>query len=421
MNADRSSARPASADADERLRSLQMTGDLIWNTSSRVTRRRRGSDPRLVVVPSAARPRLAVPAGRPRAAAAAVLAHGESDTRAARRQRWLLALALRTGLGAQLFRTGLELDGAPGPNLLTHLEHVLGEPVWPSIALTPRRANRKPVLQLHDRRGRPVAFVKVGITPLTRELVRHEAAVLAHLAEQSFRTLQPPQIMHAGRWEDLELLVLAPLPTRRASEATGGTLTAAMRELADLGRADPAAPTTTSYVQALRARSSTARRAMPAEDEVVVNEMLDHADKLAADPAAARIGFGWWHGDWTPWNCREHRDRLMVWDWERCAAQVPMGFDAAHHYIQKSAVRDRVPRRDAAANCVDRAGELLRPWGLDDAAGRVVVGLYLAEIGVRYLSDAQHRVGGPGGDVSAWALPALRSLTTEGKVRSDAE
>ena len=52
-------------------------------------------------------------------------------------------------------------------SLRSHLGDVFGEPVDLSLGLGTARANRKPVLQVFDARGRSLAFVKIGVTPVT--------------------------------------------------------------------------------------------------------------------------------------------------------------------------------------------------------------------------------------------------------------
>ena len=47
-----------------------------------------------------------------------------------------------------------------------------------SLRIGPPRANRKPVLELLSPGGEVLGFAKVGVTGLTRELVRAEAAAL---------------------------------------------------------------------------------------------------------------------------------------------------------------------------------------------------------------------------------------------------
>ncbi len=63
-------------------------------------------------------------------------------------------------------------------------------------------------------------------------------------------------------------------------------------------------------------------------------------------------------------------DTLLVWDWERFAPGVPLGFDALHYALQKgiTTAAARTSTYDAAtrsvADMVDRAAELLLPFGV---------------------------------------------------------
>ncbi|GAA3409736.1 hypothetical protein [Streptosporangium vulgare] len=64
----------------------------------------------------------------------------------------------------------------------SHLSEVFGTPVRVTLRVRPaRRANRKPILEARAADG-PIAFVKIGDTDLTRELVAHEARTLGLLA-----------------------------------------------------------------------------------------------------------------------------------------------------------------------------------------------------------------------------------------------
>ena len=77
-----------------------------------------------------------------------------------------------------------------------------------------RRANRKPVLELHGAGGF-TAFVKIGDTARVRDLVRHEAAVLRMLADLPTEVVSPPACCTTGVWRGMEVLVLSALPVPR--------------------------------------------------------------------------------------------------------------------------------------------------------------------------------------------------------------
>ena len=97
----------------------------------------------------------------------------------------------------------------------TYLREVLGTPVRVVLHVRPaRRANRKPLLEVHAPDG-PVAFVKIGDTDRARELIANEARTLELLAGMPLKTVVPPAVLHYGSWRGLSVLALTPLPVRR--------------------------------------------------------------------------------------------------------------------------------------------------------------------------------------------------------------
>lgn len=84
-----------------------------------------------------------------------------------------------------------------------------------------------------DRAGGTAGFAKVGTHPLTRGLVRTETAALSALANTELRHLVVPKVLHAGRWQDHQVLVQQALPVwRQRSRLTAARLCAAMQEVA---------------------------------------------------------------------------------------------------------------------------------------------------------------------------------------------
>jgi len=116
--------------------------------------------------------------------------------------------------------------------------------------------------------------------------------------------------------------------------------------------------------------------------------------------------YGAWHGDWSPWNMVNLADALLVWDWERFATGVPLGFDALHHELQRR-IQATADARDAVEATVHTAAELLVPFGVS-APGRAVTALlYLVDLAARYLTDRQAEAGARLGVLGTWLLPVL--------------
>ncbi|MEU0518610.1 hypothetical protein [Streptosporangium sp. NPDC006007] len=230
----------------------------------------------------------------------------------------------------------------------THLGEVLGTPIRVVLHVRPAgRANRKPILEAHAPDG-PVAFVKIGDTDRARELIGHEARTLDLLAVTPLKTVVPPAVLHHGSWRGLSVLALTPLPVRRAP---------------------------------------------------VPHDLL--ADAIGEISRIPDRGFAW-HGDFSPWNISHAADgRLLVWDWERFATGVPLGFDAVHHFFQR-ALRRATPAVAARA-CLAQALPTLAPFGLSAAEARLTAIRYLIALADRHAADGHSPLGPP----ERWLSPVV--------------
>ncbi|MEU7858851.1 hypothetical protein [Nonomuraea sp. NPDC049141] len=265
-----------------------------------------------------------------------VLPHRLVPRRLAPRRRWHALLGRRVMVHVE-------------ESIETHLSDVLGVPVETALHVRPaRRANRKPVLEAR-REGSLLAFVKVGDTARTRELVDGEAAALRKMGELALKTVVVPAVLHYGQWGEFSVLALSPLPVRRG-RVPAALLTDAVREIADTGGPEGAA----------------------------------------------------WHGDLSPWNIAPSGDgRLLVWDWERYAVGVPYGFDAVHHFFQRALRRMNPPT--AARACLAQALPVLAPLGLSAAQARRTALHYLIALADRHATDGHEPLGPP----DTWLNPLI--------------
>lgn len=259
------------------------------------------------------------------ARAYSVLPHAVLPRRLAPRRWWHAALGPKVTL---------EVEGS----IEGYLSEVLGAELRTVMHVRPaKRANRKPILEAHDKSGK-IAYVKIGDTPRTRELVAHEAATLAKLNDLPLKTVVTPTVLHHGTWHDHEVLVLSPLAVKRAKVGQD-LLTAAVKEIAGTG------------------------------------------------PGA-------WHGDLSPWNIAPTGDgRLLVWDWERYALGMPLGYDALHHLFQRC-VR-RMDPATAARACLAQAPRALEPFGLSAAEAKQAAIGYLIALADRHAADGHEPLGPP--------------------------
>jgi hypothetical protein len=360
----------------------------LWPDARVGTGRAPGAVREFAFLPSADRPRLLLPAGLPAAAAGALRRYSHDLGARQRATRALTATAVRAGLADRVLRDRLHVSG-DGESVEDRLAEILGRPVVVSVGLGSARANRKPILHVLTPRGAPLAFVKVGDTPMARDLIAGEAAALRHLAGRSPRTLRVPGLVHHGDWRGLGLLVLTPLPTGALSfRSRRSAPVAAMRELTGGTRrmALAASPFWTRF------------RDVPLDDPAQRERLADAVARIGAAYGDDEMEFGAWHGDWTPWNMAWHGGRVQLWDWERFDPDVPAGLDLLHYRSQAGGGYDAWP--DPA---------ILAPWGTAGRAAAITVELYVLELARRYLAAARGDLGEPLRPQAARLLDLLHS------------
>jgi hypothetical protein len=370
-----------------------------------------------IVVPDARKPRLLVPAGDRRVAAAAVARYAEVTSQTAALKRRAAIAALRSGADKVLLRdrVSVTLPKQQAPDSIdTYLAKVLGGDLSVSVHIGPARANRKPVLQLLARNGDTVGFGKLSIGPLTRDLVCAETDALGRLGRIELPSLSVPRVLHAGQWRGHEVLIQSALPIWDArASLTTKRLATAMQEVAVCAGThtsaiadDPYRKESRARLEALGARRGEKPRKDGSDPAEEARSLANAADDLIADGGHTELGFGSWHGDWTPWNMATTSSSLLVWDWERFASGVPIGFDAIHFDFQRLLVRGMQPEK-AVDITLGRSDRLLAPFGIGPAAANLTALLYLINLASRYLEDRQAEAGARLGVLGRWLLPIL--------------
>jgi hypothetical protein len=356
-----------------------------------------------IVVPGRRKPRVLIPAADRKVAAAALSRYARPAARGARLKRDAAVWALRLGVDRLLLPHRVKVDGAEGID--DHLASVLGHEVHLSIHIGPARANRKPVLQILDGDANTVAFAKLGVNPLTRELVDAETAATKRLSEFcDLKLVRVPELLHAGEWNGHNLMVTSALPAWAAPADLGPAhRVAAMRELAEIGGSSRSSLGDSNYAARLRSRLGVlTERAEPDADT------LQTAGETLLDRyAATEMSFGAWHGDWAPWNMRETADVIYLWDLERFETGVPVGFDAVHYRLQDDIVTRGTDPTTAVLGLVADAPTVLAPMGVAPAEAEATALLYLVDLAARYMGDQAERAGAALGALGRWLLPTL--------------
>lgn len=365
------------------------------------------ADTEFILIPGLRRPPLLVPAGQ-RVAGAAVRHYSGQRSPAARLTTKLFSVCLESGLGGAMFRHRLTMHVPAGADTVeTYLAELLGRDIRLSMYLGPPRANRKPVLHALTPAGRPVAFAKVGVSPLTRQLVHAEHNALTQVQKTGLSGITVPEVLHYGSWHGLDILVLSALPAwRRRQSLSASQLARAMTTVARVGGVQSRPLRGSGYLTQLRRRLGAAGKS---PDQATLLWLVDELSDRAGDQI---LTYGAWHGDWTPWNMASTSDGVLVWDWERFTPGVPLGFDALHHRLQNEVGPGHREPLAAAAACLQYAPALLAPFGLDPGQAQVTALLYQADLATRYLSDQQAAAGARLGAPGAWLIPALlREIT----------
>lgn len=242
----------------------------------------------------------------------------------------------------------------------------------------PPRPNRKPVLQLLDRVGRPMAFVKVGTNELTAPLIDHEAAVLATLADSLPTTVAVPRVIahrseHARSWLALSPVSVPGGTIRRVTDRIDRTDSVA-RAIEAVGGIVPRRLGASAFVERLRAA---------ADGDADVAAL---ADSLVARHGDTEVGLGAWHGDFVPWNIRTGRGATAVWDWERFETGVPGGLDRLHLRLQV-AIQRRGVNLTTALDRLRHGLDTTLP-DMPPAARAATFDTYIAALAARYLHDS---------------------------------
>jgi hypothetical protein len=388
-------------DAELRTRYLAEVLDLLYPPPCRTDGSPGTPIAEYLVVPDARRPRLLVPTTSRRVAAAAVRRYAEPQSRAARLKREAVVAAVRTGASGVLLRDRVRVTGPFSESIDGYLSEMLGRELSVSVHIGPARANRKPVLQLLGPDGDTFGFGKLGTGPLTQRLVRAETAALTALAGSGLTKLTVPRVLHSGQWRGSEVLVQSALPVWLSrAPLSRRRLVAAMLDVAGCCGYSTGTLAGSGYWHELRGRLAGLA------DRPEGAGLASAAELLVQRASDIVFRYGSWHGDWAPWNMANLTDALLVWDWERFATGVPLGYDALHHELQRR-IQATENAQDAVEATVRGAAEMLAPFGVPVAGREITALLYLVDLATRYLTDRQAEAGARLGVLGTWLLPVL--------------
>lgn len=339
------------------------------------------------LVPGPHRPRLVVPAASRRAASEAVDRPSSNDNLWRSAPRRLLSTALSTGFGSALMPFGLSVGPSPD-SISDYLSEAVGEPVLISLTVGAARANRKPILNVHRRDGTEIGFAKVGLTPLSNQLVAHEHRALQFLAAAAPDSFTTPTPLHHGVWRGNQVLLMSSLRPDK-QQSNGRLPVAAAAQIAGTTEIQ-IVPIESSGWLAKLYRSVEQFRATPD------GRLAQSLDRFAQAYGDLELPFGAWHGDFGPWNLAVTSRAPMIWDWERYDPEMPVGSDVVH-YVSHPALRRQgdlsAARKVLEDSCRPALRQVLRAANLPATANNpsmldaIVIG-YLLTIAVRFTADS---------------------------------
>jgi hypothetical protein len=323
--------------------------------------------------------RFLVPADSKATAARSLLAYNRLRPLRVRAVRAAMGWALRAGAADALSEPRRMVAPADAPVLLDHLARVLGEPRV-VFAGTEKGGSGfvTPVLQLFTPDGTSIGFAKIGWDPVTIDMVRAEADGLELAGRAGWDGMRVPEVRWRGQWQDLELLVTAPMPRRvrrlRLSELPP------VEPLLDVALLD--GPLVRQPVTASSYWEDALATAVD-EREAGRDELTRHLDAVARDFGDAELAFGRWHGDWVEWNLARAGDDLWVWDWAYSAPGVPLGFDLLQFFHLRHRVLRDEPGELALQHAAEEAAPGLSRLGITADERRAVIALHRAEVLLR--------------------------------------
>jgi hypothetical protein len=352
------------------------------------------------LAPNARSPRLLVPLVPKKAAGNALRRFSTATPLRAAASRALVSKAVSLMPG-RVLRDQISIESRE-TGLADHLSDVLGEQVTLSLGIGKVRVNRKPVLQVFDRRGNTVAFAKIGHSDVSRQDVTAEGRALSLLGGRQWIRLRAPQLISETDWRGMRVLLMSALevpPLQWPWERWKPPL-AAMSELSSAFSAGSVRLCEAPWIDRQRQLGSKVR------DDSLLSRFARCVDFVCRWSGEDLVPFSCWHGDWTAWNMGRARGKVLVWDWERFETAVPSGLDPLHYHVNSVTVRSGSSAAAFRRGIALSFGGAPRPG----SPQHLRACLYLIAITARYLGLIETPRGA---DIAPRAADALSALEKE--------
>lgn len=349
--------------------------------------------------PTARWPNLVLPVRPARAAAHTARRFSTADRPIEILTRAGAAGILRVGAG-RMAKDRILVSGATD-SVLTHLSAVFGRQVTASVAIGTARANRKPVLEVFDGRGRTLGFAKVGIDPNSRGHVASEAKALGQLAGRVPVGMAVPSVIDVSSWRDNLVLVMSAFTTR--PQRLGARARVPADLMAHFSRQFSNTHQTLASSPFWHAQIAVCGSLRPDELSYRLSTAIQEVHARWGD---SRCETGAWHGDWTPWNMAWRGSTLQVWDLERFDEYGLVGLDLVHFVVN-----ERMQVKGVSSATVLAASQLAPTLAGHRAESAAALSAsYLVAIALRYLASADDAAGSLARIRAALMVESLESL-----------
>jgi hypothetical protein len=282
------------------------------------------------IVPSQAQPRYLLPVGNPRCIVKG-LSMATPSVRWGRILSSLLAGLVNAGWNGWGREKIVIPEGRLAP-LTRLIREITGEaaPVFAAFLGRPGRY-RKLTVQAMSRQGEVLGFLKLPLTGMANERIRHETEVLDKL-----RALEGhiPRVLHAGRWREDYVVFQSPCSGKPGPTRFGASQRQFLRRLWEIDGIEKSGQ---ALVAEVRARWEQAAPYLTAEEKRLGQVALE---RQAARLSGVPVRCGWMHGDFVASNTvLKPNGELFVVDWELAEFGRPILWDIFNFQAVRGAIQ----------------------------------------------------------------------------------
>jgi hypothetical protein len=188
---------------------------------------------------------------------------------------------------------------------------------------TPNNTNREQSHTPHHLLG----YVKLPLTDVASERVRHEAATVERLWNFPSLRKHIPRVLYAGDWNDTYVLFQSPLEGDIGPTYLNGMHEEFLRLLWNVHRIEKPGKT---LIQKVAAKWEKVAPLLGAKWDALGREVLVRATRVISDKV---LPFSIMHGDFAPWNTRVRDRELLLFDWESADWEAPTTWDKSHFEV----------------------------------------------------------------------------------------